>query len=467
MDKPISKELPVAIIGAGPIGLAAAAHLAVKGQKFIILEAGTEIADNIRKWEHVRLFSPWPYNMDKAAKELLVRHNWKEPNQVDLPTGKEVIAQYLEPLARLPEIEPSLFLNTVVVSISRKNIDKMKTINRGNQPFILFVEKENLTERIEAKAVIDASGTWSRPNPVNSEGIWTSEEKALNEHIYYGIPNLLGEKNSRYKGKRIAVVGGGHSALNTLIELAKLKESDPQTELIWIMRKRNVEEAYGGEGNDQLEARGELGTRIHQLVHSGIVHVITPFHVQQVKSLGDSLLLTGENEGEIRELKMDEIIVNTGSRPDFSFLSELRLSIDQTTESVVGIAPLIDPNVHSCGTVRPHGEKELRHNEEGFYIVGMKSYGRAPTFLMATGYEQVRSIAAYLSGDIESATKVELVLPETGVCSTNNLRDPENKGSSCCTQVVHETPIVSSCGTSSASNEAASIPVSVSSSCCK
>lgn len=437
MDKALSKELPVVIIGAGPIGLAAASHLALRGQKFIILEAGSGIADNIRRWEHVRLFSPWEFNVDKASRELLLKHNWKAPNNEDLPLGKEIINDYLEPLAALPEIAPFLSLNTKVVSISRKGIDKMKTDKRDGQPFILYVEKGNLTERIEAQAVIDATGTRSNPNPANSEGVWTSGERALSEHIYYGIPNVKGEAGNQYKGKRIAVIGGGHSAFNTLIDLAKLKDMDPQTELTWIMRKRNVEEAYGGEEYDQLEARGELGTRIHELVNSGMVRVITPFRVQQVMKSGNgNIKITGEADGKIEEAFVDEIVVNTGSRPDFSFLRELRLSIDQTTESVETLAPLIDPNIHSCGTVRPHGEKELRHTEKGFYLAGIKSYGRAPTFLMATGYEQVRSIAAYIAGDIESAIKVELALPETGVCSISNSRASDAEGSSCCAPVL-------------------------------
>jgi hypothetical protein len=112
------------------------------------------------------------------------------------------------------------------------------------------------------------------------------------------------------------------------------------------------------------------------------------------------------------------MIVATGFRPDLSFLREIRLALDPAVEATPALAPLIDPNLHSCGTVRPHGEAELRHPETGFYIAGMKSYGRAPTFLLATGYEQVRSIAAHLAGDAEAARRVELVLPETGVCST-------------------------------------------------
>ncbi|MBT2770924.1 NAD(P)-binding domain-containing protein [Halomonas sp. ISL-60] len=413
-------HLPIAIIGTGPIGLAAAAHLIEAGQSFIILEAGTKVGENISKWGHVRLFSPWQYNVDKAAGRLLTQKGWIAPAPDELPTGHELRDLYLLPLAKLPEIKTALHLNTRVVGISRKNTDKMKTVGREKQPFIIYVEEEGKAKQYEASAVIDASGTWGHSNPVLASGVLTPGEQALHHQIFYGIPDVLGGDRKRYSNKHIAVVGGGHSALNTLLDLARLQELNSGMKLTWIMRRDRVEEAYGGEANDQLEARGELGSRIHELVDSGKVNVVTPFHIQDLKQEGKQITIIGEQHGVIQEIaQFDEIIVNAGSRPDFSFLRELRLSIDETTESVETLAPLIDPNVHSCGTVRPHGEKELSHTEQGLYIVGMKSYGRAPTFLMATGYEQVRSVVAFLVGDLEAAAKVELDLPETGVCSLN------------------------------------------------
>jgi hypothetical protein len=117
---------------------------------------------------------------------------------------------------------------------------------------------------------------------------------------------------------------------------------------------------------------------------------------------------------------VDEIVCATGFRPDLTLTRELRLDLDTAVEAPSALAPLIDPNVHSCGSVPPHGAEELKHPEPDFYTVGMKSYGRAPTFLLLTGYEQVRSVVAAIAGDWESARKVELVLPETGVCSTSN-----------------------------------------------
>lgn len=429
-------ELPVVIIGAGPIGLAAAAHLSLAGEKFLVLEAGGRIGHHVLQWGHVRLFSPWQYNIDKAARALLDRSGWNAPAENQLPTGDELVENYLMKLAAVPEIEPYIRLNARVSAISRKHQDKMKTANREHQPFVIYVETEGMeTERIEAKAVIDATGNWGQPNPLQADGVWTQSERRQQERIFYGIPDLHGKDRERFAGKQVAVIGGGHSAINTLLDLAALEDAGHQVKISWILRKPKIEDVYGGEADDALEARGELGARVHELVDSGRVEIFTPFRIEQVSRKDGKLSLLGDWQGKSHSIEaIDEIIVNTGSRPDFSFLKELRLEIDDATESIEALAPLIDPNVHSCGTVRPHGEKELRQPEQGFYIAGMKSYGRAPTFLMATGYEQVRSIVAYINGDIEASEKVELELPETGVCSSGvskNGRQPIAIGSCC------------------------------------
>lgn len=422
----LNRTYPVAILGAGPVGLAAAAHLSLANEAFIVLEKGAEVAENIKSWQHVRLFSPWQYNVDKAAKQLLLKSGWTMPEKDLLPTGQEIREAYLQPLANLPEIKPFISFNTTVVGISKKNHDKMKSANRESAPFVLYTEQNGETKRILASAVIDATGTWATPSPVHADNVWTSAEQKLTDKIFYGIPNVEALKE-RYTSKRIAVIGGGHSAINTILELEKLED----VKITWILRKKRVEDAYGGEEKDALAARGELGSRIHTLVDEGKVKVFTPFYIEELKQTSTGIIIKGEGVTVEQLLpEVDEIIANTGSRPDFSFLKEIRLSIDAAVESIEALAPLIDPNEHSCGTVRPHGELELRHPETGFYIVGMKSYGRAPTFLMATGYEQVRSVVAYLTGDIEAARKVELDLPETGVCSLD-LSSP-NTQTTCC-----------------------------------
>lgn len=409
--------LPVAIIGAGPVGLAAAAQLASRNQPFFVVEAGEEVGANIRQWGHVTLFSPWQYNIDAAAKALLQRTAWQEPNGEEIPTGNELIERYLQPLAEVVQIKSSIYTNHRVIAITRKANDKMKSKSRNEQPFVLYIETEDEVKTFEARAVIDATGTWGNPNPAQGNGVWLPAEKALHASIDYHIPNT--EANlTAYANKKIAVIGGGHSAINSLLNLAKLKAKESATDITWILRKERVEMAYGGGQNDELVARGALGTRIRQLVDEEKIQVVTPFYITSLKEDGKISIIGSYRDKEKVLGGFDRLIVNTGSRPDYTMNGELRLNRDASTDSVPALASLIDPNEHSCGTVAAHGEAELRQPEQGFYIVGAKSYGRAPTFLMATGYEQVRSLAAFLAGDMESAKRVELNLPETGVCNS-------------------------------------------------
>lgn len=140
--------------------------------------------------------------------------------------------------------------------------------------------------------------------------------------------------------------------------------------------------------------------------------------------------MLGRSKDDPFDLTVSRIVNATGFRPDLDITREIRLDLDPALECPRGLAELIDPNQHSCGTVPPHGERLLAHSDAGFYIAGMKSYGRAPTFLLATGYKQVRSIAAVLAGDRTAADAMQLDLPATGVCSTDLAEDASE--SACC-----------------------------------
>lgn len=433
--------LPIAIIGGGPVGLAAAAHLIQVKQPFVLFETGKSIGHNLLDWGHVRVFSPWQYNIDKAAKALLLASGWQAPNDQALPLGAEIVHQYLQPLANLPQLKPHIHLNTQVVQVGRKGLDKVKNRDREQRPFVIRVKQGNVYQRYEAKAVIDASGTWQNPNPVGAGGATALNEEALKQHIFYGIPDISGRHRQQFANKTIVVVGGGHSAINTLLDLNKLRADFPATKLHWILRKNNIAEVYGGGENDGLRARGALGKRIEKLVEAGKVQIHTPFHIDEIIQDKETQSLTIRDTAGKEIMGVQEIVANTGARPDFSFLREVRYTHDPALESVSALANLIDPNIHSCGTVRPHGEAELRQPEKDFYIAGAKSYGRAPTFLMTTGYEQVRSIVAALIGDWKAAKEVKLELPETGVCQTNIT--PIKQGSCCGTSATKVT--TSSC----------------------
>ena len=426
-------NLPVAVIGAGPIGLAAAAHLIERGETPIIFEMGSEVAANVRSWQHVRVFSPWQYNIDSAAKTLLSDYGWQAPQDDYLPTGKEIIEDYLEPLAALPDIQDKLHLGTKVVAVGRKSQDKLKDENRDELPFVLHVESAEGERQVEVKAVLDATGTWSNPSPLGAGGLPAMGEKAAKDRLYYGIPDLLNADRERFANKRVMVVGAGHSAFQSLLDLSNLQKEAPDTKVVWALRSEPSPQLFGS-ADDGLVERGNLGQRLQAWIADGGIEMLTSFRTEAVEVRDSGITLTAENG---RSQEVDEVIVVTGAKPDLDMLRELRLDIDSSVESTKVLAPMIDPNLHSCGSVPPHGEAELRQPEKNFYIVGNKSYGRAPTFLMMTGYEQVRSVVAALVGDMEAARNVELILPETGVCKTDNLLADASEA--CCTPAPKST----------------------------
>ncbi len=420
MTKQVIESLPVAVVGGGPVGLAAAAHLVDRGVPVKLYEAGAAIGANLRDWGHVRVFTPWRYCVDAASVELLERRGWTLPSADAFPTGGEIVNDYLEPLAETPELAPVIEINARVTAISRLGIDKVVSHGREERPFVLAVKTAEGIRRDLARAVIDASGTWATPNPLGASGLPANGEVEFADRIAYGIPDVLGRDRSAYVGRTTLVVGAGHSAANALLDLVRLAESEPNTKAIWATRSTNLVRIYGGGDADQLPARGELGADTRDLVESGRVPLVAGFAILAIREEGGRLLVDGETaEGPRTVGPVDRIVAATGQRPDLSLTRELRLDLDPWLESTKALGPLIDPNEHSCGSVPPHGHRELAHLEPGFYTVGIKSYGRAPTFLLLTGYEQVRSIAAALAGDMAAADNVQLVLPETGVCVTN------------------------------------------------
>jgi thioredoxin reductase len=410
----MSSDSHVVVIGAGPVGLTAAAHLVRRQMAFTVLEAGDQVGASIRQWGHVRLFSPWAMDADAEAVALLGQIGRTVPPADVHPTGNDLVDQYVEPLAAHPAIGPHLRLGAMVTAVTRQARSRLDSDHRDQARFVVRYEQDGSEYEITASAVLDASGTWATPNPLGAAGIPARGERAAGGRIRYGIPDVVGADRFRYAHKRVAVAGGGHSAANVLLDLATLGAGAAGTEVTWLLRREGAARLVGGGANDELPERGRLGTAVDELIAEGVIAVERGFRADSVTAV-DGGVMIGDGERQIGPF--DEIIVATGLRPDLAPLRELRLDLDEIVEAPRALAPLIDPNVHSCGTVPPHGFIELSHPEPGFFIVGMKSYGRAPTFLLRTGYEQVRSVVAALAGDLDAASRVELVLPETGACS--------------------------------------------------
>ena len=420
--------LPVVVIGAGPIGLAAASNLVERGIDFAVLEAGDRIADSVQLWGHTRLFSPWKHLVDPASRRLLEAAGWVMPAaEGRAPTGQELVDDYLVPLADLPEIGSRIRFGSRVVAVSREGMDRTRTAGRAQTPLLLRIQHaDGHVEEVTARAVIDASGTYTSPNPLASSGLTPLGFDQVADRVVHALPDVLGTDRARFAARHTVVVGAGHSAANTLIGLGKLAREEPGTRVTWVIRNPSAVRVSSSP-DDELPDRAKLGTRTDRLVASGVVSVVDSFEISRVETTGEGVRLVGTRRGEPAMLDADLVVNATGFRPDLDMLREVRLELDDIVEAPRRLAPLIDPNVHSCGTVEPHGFRELTHPEPGFFLVGMKSYGRAPTFLLATGYEQVRSVAAWLDGDLPAASQVALTLPATGVCSTG-----DSTGGSCC-----------------------------------
>jgi len=440
--------LPVAVIGAGPVGLAAAAQLLERGLEPLVLEAGEDAAAAVRAWSHIRLFSPWRYNVDAAAARLLEPTGWEHPKLTGLPTGADLVEQYLAPLAATEALAPRIHTDSSVIAVSRVGLDKTHSRGRDERPFLVRVQhRDGSVVDHHARAVIDASGTWTQRNPLGVSGLPALGEADAAAFMAGPLPDVSGVNRDRFAGRRVLVVGAGHSATNTLLHLVSLADTDPAdgpaTRIIWVVRGDSVERTFGGGDLDGLPARGALGSRLRQAVESGRIELHTEVTISalQPSADGSEVTVVAKTPTGETHLVVDVIAAATGFRPDLAMLRELRLDLDPGVEAPSRLAPMIDPEFHSCGTVAPHGADVLAHPEAGFFIAGMKSYGRAPAFLLATGYEQVRSIAAHLAGDEAAAADLQLDLPETGVCSTSTPAiaadgtveiDDADAGGSCC-----------------------------------
>ncbi|WP_194421850.1 FAD-dependent oxidoreductase [Microbacterium abyssi] len=414
-------EHPVVVIGAGPQGLAVAAHLTERGIDVAVIERGDRAAAAVAEWGHVRLFSGWPELIDSASRRLLESSGWSAPGSGH-PTGAEWVSGYLAPLAAA--LGERITYGTTVTGVARAGRDKVVDGGRGQQPFVVHTaDAAGGEDRVLARVVIDASGTWTHTNPAGADGWPARGESRASDRISYRIPDDVAE----FAGRHIVVVGAGHSAIHAVLRLSDLARISPSTRVTWL-RRRGGADVFGGGAGDDLPERAALGSRARQVIDAGLVDVSTGFRIAEFREANDALTVTAEDGHEVAGVA--HVFALTGFRPDIGMLRELRTDLDPALEAVSGIAAHIDPNLHSCGSVPATGVRELAQPEPGFFIIGAKSYGRAPTFLALTGYEQARSVAAHLGGDHEAAARNELVLPETGVCG--GAGDFDEAGGGCC-----------------------------------
>lgn len=383
----------IAIIGAGPIGLEAALHAAERGDEFTIYERG-EVAEAMRQWGHVRMFSPFAMNASERGLVRLNAEGAQVPRPDALLTGAEFRESYLQPLAR--SFCPHLRERTAVRAISRSRRLKGDFISdpiRGAQPFRLLVENEPGEHVAQADLVLDCSGTYAQPNSLGDGGIPAPGETAAGARIFHGIPDLH-DSAARYAGKRVLVVGAGHSAATAVRNLAELPA---ETEIHWLIRRDRAQpmEVISG---DPLTARRRLGDEGNRLVEAERVRFIAGATIEALESTTKGIeVRLIDARGKSQRLTVDEIVAATGFRPDLALTRELQLQTCWATEGTYPLAAsLLGEAGADCLATPVFGAETLRHPEPGYFTLGMKSYGRSPNFLLRTGYEQVAAVFSSL-----------------------------------------------------------------------
>jgi thioredoxin reductase len=393
----------IAIIGAGPIGLEAAIFASQRGFDVTVIERG-QVADNVRSWGHVRLFSPFSMNSSpwgraalSGSKAETVSDGSGLPDGDSLLTGTEFAEQYLLPLSRHSIIADRIRENTKVVSIGRGSLWKTDLIGAARQesPFRLLVRSDQLEESVESDFVLDCSGTYTNSNRLGAGGIPCPGEIASESLITWNLPDVLTRDRDVYAGQRTVVVGSGYSAATTVVHLAQLATETPGTSIVWLTRTDRQQPVAAIPG-DALTERAALTSRANQLAteQRGVVDWKPSALIRSVESGQERrFVLSVESPDGLYQVEADRIVAQVGYRPDRSLYEELQVHECYATQGPIKLAAaLLGEASDDCLAQSCPGAETLTNPEPGFFILGAKSYGRSSQFLIRIGIEQIETI---------------------------------------------------------------------------
>ena len=393
----------MAILGAGPVGLECLLRARQSGWEADAYEAG-RIGESVRRWGHVRMFSPWRMNVSSAGR---VAAGLEDVDPDALPTGAEYVARYLEPLAASPLLAGRVHLGTEVVAVSRGRLlkgDAIASDARRRPPFRVLL-RDRRGERVEeADVVVDATGTYATPNRLGRGGIPAVGELSV-RGIEHRIPDLERRDRSAFAGRRTLVVGAGHSAATAIVGLGSLALRTPRTRVVWLTRSEErhpVTEVSA----DPLAERARVAEAANRVAEDG-EGWLERLPGSQVDALHESgfgyRVKTGGPGGE-RTLEVDRVLALVGYRPDPDLARELQVQTCWATEGTYPLAAALlsrGGDGSDCLEIgRDLDASTLRHPEPGFFTLGMKSYGRNPAFLLQVGFKQVDDLLASLASEL-------------------------------------------------------------------
>lgn len=405
-------KLSVAIIGGGPIGVECALRAAAQGYSVRVYEA-EEPGAFMRRWGHVRFFSPWELNRSLEGEKLLKERGVELAKSDEYPYGRQFLEEYLLPLVEgLREDGVEFFTQTRVREVSRRDAlkgDFIGNSRRGESPFVLWVDGPEGERFDEAQVVIDASGVLGQPRRLGPGGLPAVGERGLGDVILHGIPDFEGADQARFQGKRVLVVGAGHSAATTLDALLQLRLDEPATEVFWSFRDQG--KPYPELSDDPLPERARLnwlGNRAAQNEIDG-VRALGGTSVQAFERTdeGVAVCLRGA-DGEEEQILVDLVVANTGYRPDLSLFQELQVHLCYASDGPMKLAASLlaqSGGGADCLAQESGGAEVLVTPEPNFFVLGAKSYGRNSQFILKIGFEQIQSIMELLANSSLAQTR--------------------------------------------------------------
>ena len=382
----------VLVIGAGPMGIAAAIGAADHGAEVTVIERG-EVGASLRTWGSTRFFSPLHMNVSARMRELL---GDAMPDPEALLTGAEYVDRVLLPLANCELLRGRVHTGQTVVAVGRRGLTRTDYAGhplRAERPFrILCADPQGTEKTFEADVVLDASGGLVLPRPMGVGGLPPYGESRLTRRPIRTLGELTSRKDE-LRGKRVLVLGDGHSAANAIGFLAALAEEEPSTRIVWATRaanRRPCEEVP----NDPLPER----RAVVDFANAMAEHPPEFLRVER-RAMIESV---SQNNGHVavtltggRSVDADVIAAFTGYRPDPAFLSELTVELSPVTEVGARLYRAISC-ITDCLSVPAVKPEDLESGEPGYYFVGSRSYGRSNGFLLRTGLAQLETILGSL-----------------------------------------------------------------------
>jgi len=381
----------LAVIGGGPVGLCAALAAVERGLDVAVFERGV-VGQALLGWGRARLFSPFGMNVSASVRRLLGRD---APGEDALLTGPEMVENVLQPLAGREPLAGRVRTGCRVEGVARAGMTRTDFAGhplRAERPLVLLVREEDAEQFLEFDAVLDATGVADRPCGTGPGGLPARGEQALCTRILRGL-GAVENRLPVLAGRRVLLVGSGHSAANALLWLQDLARAAPGTDVTWAVRSANRRPVLEI-ADDPLPERRRVAASANALAESppAWLRVERRATVTAVANRGDGLEVSLSGG---RKREYDEIAALTGNRPDWRLASELPIEISPSTEGTARLARALT-GVTDCLAVPAIEPADLQSGEPGFFAIGSKSYGRSRNFLLQSGLRQAEAVLSTL-----------------------------------------------------------------------